>query len=169
MIKKISRLLLITIFGFYTLMMTVPTFTFYMFTIKSFSAKNSYIASIELGDRSDLAFSALALFNVVEPGTVRFEGKRPIYLKELGEVDLIMFPNLLGRAYPFHNKCLIKVNPLIKSERIFISTVLHEYVHCLGYLHVDNPNDLMYPYGNDLSSETIIDWAKKIKKEIFYE
>lgn len=169
MIKAISRLLLMTIFVFYGLLLVVPTLEFHMFMIRNFSSKGSYIASIELGERTELANEVLMLFGEVGGGIVKKQGTRPITITDLSALELYFFPRLLGRAYPYHDKCAIKMNPLILDEDTFATTLLHEYLHCLGYLHVDKRGDLMYPYNNNITKESILNWADKVKKEIFYE
>lgn len=169
MIKRISRLLLMSMFTFYGLLVIVPTLEFHMFMIRNFSAKGSYIASVDLGERTELANSVLILFGQVGGGIVKKQGTRPITITDLSALELYFFPNLLGRAYPYHDQCAIKINPLITDENTFITTLLHEYIHCLGYLHVDKYGDLMYPYNNYVTHDSILKWTKKIKREIFYE
>lgn len=169
MIKRISRLLLITIFVFYGLLLVTPTLEFHMFMIRNFSSKGSYIASIELGERTELANYILMLFGQVGGGIVKKQGSRPITITDLSVLEVYFFPRLLGRAYPYYNKCIIKMNPLIADEDTFITTLLHEYLHCLGYLHVDKRGDLMYPYNTDITHESVLQWTEKVKKEIFYE
>ena len=50
----------------------------------------------------------------------------------------------IGLALPLPWSCDITIKKGLFYEE-FRQTLYHEYLHCLGYSHTVNPNDLMFP------------------------
>lgn len=47
-------------------------------------------------------------------------------------------------AIPTPSSCSIYINKHYETFPLE-DIIIHEYLHCLGFEHVDNPTDLMYP------------------------
>ena len=83
-------------------------------------------------------------------------------LEEMGR------PDLLGEARPLFKSCTITLRKN-QSYLNYRETVLHEYLHCMGYSHVPNKMDLMYFKLNPIDKEhNIRQYAKEVLKK-FYE
>lgn len=93
---------------------------------------------------------------------------RPIVIEEMSEIDKKLSPGAVGIAFNTIIKCRIVVLPGL-SEIEYEEVLLHEYLHCYGYDHVDNYRDLMYYSLVPVDKEqNIKDYAQKVKKK-FYE
>ena len=97
------------------------------------------------------------------------ENGRPIVIEEMTDIEEnVLFEDVAGLAYPKLTSCTIKLRRNLDTKELK-DTLLHEYLHCYGYDHVDNPEDLMYYSINPVDKENNIrEYAKKLKEE-FYE
>lgn len=70
-----------------------------------------------------------------------------------------------GLTWMMPTKCLITIDEDEQDNSEFIETVIHEYLHCLGYEHVKDSNDVMYesttPY---FTFDSIKRYAQEIRK-----
>lgn len=89
---------------------------------------------------------------------------RPIKIRE---VDQFMFsPATIGRAWVQRKACEIE---LLKDMDVvqFRTTLLHEYLHCMGYGHVSKRSgDLMSPTDGFITEANIEEYAKDLCKVI---
>lgn len=114
-------------------------------SITDVTLKYSYIKSIDLPTFGNTEaqeqldyFSSLSYYP-----SVKYEGSRPIMI-----VEQTLYLNTLGLTSSLPGYCLIVLNKTMEKE-LFVMTLLHEYVHCFNYGHIENdPRDLMYPYDN---------------------
>jgi hypothetical protein len=84
---------------------------------------------------------------------------------EIREVDQFMFsPFTLGRAWVDVDKCYIELSKYMDIVQ-FRSTLLHEYLHCMGYEHtIRRTGDLMSPVDSEITEENIEEYAKDLCK-----
>jgi hypothetical protein len=121
---------------------------------------NSYLHSTHTNKYSKLEINQyLQEFNQLgDNKVIKTEGYRPIFIIEAP----ILYPEeTIGRAYNLPAFCIIILEP----DNIDIKqTLYHEYAHCLGFKHVDNPSSLMY-YSLDsrLDERSIKFYANEIK------
>ena len=146
----IERLIIIVKLLFVYFAVTTIFDHYRMHVVKRYLAPYSYLADIDtpnLGDgrvRSGLIiFDRMSIAPIVQQ-----QGRRPIYIHES---DMEFFSWLsgakpLGVAVNWPHRCDIYLNSDMKHDPTYYISfvVIHEYLHCLGYEHVDNPNDLMY-------------------------
>lgn len=91
------------------------------------------------------------------------DGYRPIYIVE-GDLT----PGAVGVAYRLPLYCVIVVERNMPYY-IYDQVLLHEYVHCFGYGHVEDDKDLMNAYVSPYFDEKSIEKYAKEIKERFYE
>jgi hypothetical protein len=143
--------------------------------IKKFAFPISYINNIETNEipKEYIQFS-LNYFNYLGFNkVVKFSGSRPINIIEMPR-DSFLYSysvnSIAGMAKPGYRSCTIYLNPDILSSGFtqVKNTVLHEYLHCLGFSHVDNKADLMY-YSSSGAAETSIEgYAETLYSEHIY-
>jgi len=169
------------IYNFFTL--SLLAFIFYiphhLIMIKKYSQPISYIKEIQTTviPKSQIE-NSLRLFNAIGYNRiVKSSGYRPIIIKDIPR-DGLMYKLFKGRvaglAWSGLTACTIYLNPdlMLTGPMDVFTTTLHEYLHCLGYSHVDNSNDLMYYSSSDASLSSIEGYAevlywKYIEFEIF--
>jgi len=121
-----------------------------MIMIKSLLLKTSYLKSIETKGIDPAKVKELLLawgLYSVGDNIVPTKGHRPIYIKDMyinGSFYKAHRRYVRGVAFVYPTSCRIYINPDIYGKPGVARTILHEYLHCLGYSHVDNPFDLMY-------------------------
>lgn len=142
--------------------------------------RNSYIAEIK-GDLLDirLAEKYLDIFNnyghykivkfkietnMTKPRPIRIE------IRELGETsyEQLYADKALALTYTTDKDCKIIMTTNLDSYKQFESTLIHELLHCYGYDHVNDEEDVMYPNDNpqvDLK-ENIKGYALEIENRI---
>lgn len=112
----------------------------------------------EMGDGLAVNFS--------KPGRV----DRPITIGEKDDLEIIppflRDPNYtmvtIGLAHVEDYSCKITLKTGL-DYATFRTTLMHEYLHCLGYDHVDNDvTDLMTPADGPISEESIKKYAKDV-------
>lgn len=170
--KKWPRLVLRLIFYSYLVPIVWMTLDVHMFAIRQAVAHKSYIKSAEPLEW-DVLESLVFFNNKSTTDIVKFSGKRPITIRKMTLFEEVIFgPRVLGVAFPTFMDCKILLNMgnLREYDKDhFRTTVIHEYLHCLGYNHVDKYGDLMYYANTGPSLKNIYYWAGKVKREIFYE
>lgn len=93
---------------------------------------------------------------------------RHIDIREMTKFDMILGNTYLGMAITLYTKCLILIRPGL-DDKIFREVLLHEYLHCYGFKHTEQAEDLMYFELNLVDKEeNIRQYAIKVKK-LYYE
>ena len=92
---------------------------------------------------------------------IRYEGIRPIFINSTNLYPKIT--NIWGLAYPHPLYCNILVHNGLTVEQTK-ATILHEYFHCWGFDHVEDPCDIMYHESNvcEASIFNILEYFIKI-------
>lgn len=101
-------------------------------------AKHSYISSINIDEDMKIEF----MNNPTIKHLNRDSGWRPIFINETDN----MSDREYGYAIPTPIFCVIFINANINDKKIYELVLLHEILHCYGYLHSPNMNDIMYKY-----------------------
>lgn len=86
---------------------------------------------------------------------------RPIYIKELEVIE--GKESVVGQALPLWDRCEITLEKGL-DYKTYYQVLLHEYLHCLGYTHSWDQNDLMYYSVNYADETNIIKYAKEIEE-----
>jgi len=106
----------------------------------------------------------------------KHEIDRKITIEDNSYIEIVPFflkdpdgPTTIGRTIenPLNCRILLKTGMHYASFR---TTLLHEYLHCIGFDHVDKQNDLMAPSENEstkIPDENIKEYAKKAAKKIW--
>lgn len=131
----------------------------------------SYIISIDTPSYPQTAVVLQDFSNLSGTKIVSFEdipNGRPIDIAEMEDGNDEYTPNMLGVAYSRFDSCSIRLKKDMDPE-VFRETLIHEYLHCYGYMHVLDEADLMYPTLNLIDKEeNIRQYAIKVRK-YFYE
>lgn len=129
---------------------------------------NSYIKEINTPSYSnELTIAMLEHFNSYGNGkVVKFKdnGKilsRPITIREVDYIEGDR--QIIGAAAPSFDSCDIVIEKNLDIETYYL-VLLHEYLHCLGYMHTDDENDLMYYSTGEVKEQNIIYYAKDVEK-----
>lgn len=139
----------------------------YMAVGRNFRFVDSYIAEINTpyyGNKTTKEmldhFNALGNNKAVfyEPKTV---ASRPIYIGELEVIE--GKENIVGLALPLWDKCEITLKKGL-DHKTYYQVLLHEYLHCLGYTHSWDKNDLMYYSVNYVDETNVLKYAKEIEE-----
>jgi hypothetical protein len=168
LIIYIKYLLRISVLFSFSLLLGYLSYVITIYYVSKLFFRNSYISKINTPTNSNLLVKKiLEDFNALEDGKIiNFEpiiNGRPIEILEWEkDTDL-----LLGEAEPKIESCKIYLRPNLNYD-ILRETLLHEYLHCMGYLHVlYDKNDLMYPrltaVGN--KEKNIKDYAKSLRNK----
>jgi hypothetical protein len=149
--------------------------------IREFVFPQSYISIIDTPEySSEWTYEVLNEFNAMGDGkAVNFSkpGRvdRPITIGEKADLEIIppflRDPNYtmvtIGRAYVEDYSCKITLKTGL-DYATFRTTLIHEYLHCMGYEHVEgDPNDLMAPVDGQVPEENIRQYAKDVAKKIW--
>jgi hypothetical protein len=135
---------------------------------RNFFFVDSYIAEIDTphyGNKTTI--DMLEHFNQYGGGNaVRWVAKdsflsRAIYIREASEIK--GQETVIGQALPLWTKCDIVIEKGLDLTTYY-NVLLHEYLHCLGYTHSRDENDLMYYSVSYCSEENIIKYAKEIEE-----
>jgi len=136
-----------------------------------YAAGNSSIGKIETVElKQDVDF-ALKVFDELSYGSVyNVDGWRKINIKELSR-DSKMYvtfkDQIAGLAVVGLFSCTIYLNPdIVYTQEKLKTTIIHEYLHCLGYSHVDNPFDLMYKSSWRATFESIYGYALDVNQRV---
>jgi len=127
---------------------------------------DSYILSINTPYYGDKTRKNLDTFNFMGEGEAVQFGEvtpksRPITIEEVSS-----FPNrpeTVGMAYVSLDFCSITIKTGLTEYEYFL-VLIHEYLHCLGYNHVEDPDDIMYYSLTYPTSSNIKKYAQEIKE-----
>lgn len=132
----------------------------------------TYVANITTPTYGNKVKAALEEFNqmadndIIEFGT-KLNG-RPVEIHEMDSFIEGVFPDMLGYATPDYKSCKIYLRRDL-DELQLREVVIHEYLHCMGYMHTHDRKDLMYYSYNPIDKEeNIRQYAKEVKRK-FYE
>jgi hypothetical protein len=169
--KLIVRMMLYTALMPYFISLTtlLTKSLFNLYGIKNFH--KSYIATINTPSYKNTR-KVLEEFNALGDNKIvsfsEIPDGRPIEIVEITPIDRQISPGAVGTTYAKITRCTIKMAQGL-DEIEYRETLLHEYLHCYGYDHVDDYKDLMYyslfPVDKE---ENIRHYAKEVKKK-FYE
>ena len=134
--------------------------------------KETYIAEIK-GDPTEKAIikDALDYFNNMADGKIiRYDKSesyfaRPVTLEMHDFEKDLFFNNLDGLTFVKSDSCKIQVRPTSNPVE-FKQVLIHEYLHCMGYDHIDNPEDVMYPSYSEVKEENLKKYAEELKKKL---
>lgn len=143
----------------------------YMYAGKHFIFVDSYVASIDMPNYgNDNALLVLEEFSAMGKGKAvifeppsqptSFSPVRAIHIKESKVID--GDEDIVGLALPLWNTCDIQIESGQDYET-FRQVLIHEYLHCMGYSHVNNSKDVMNPSVAFPSEENIQRYAKDIE------
>lgn len=176
MSKKLTRALTIRIILFIAIFPYLITFaqTITNLTLNIYGKyyfHKSYIKSINL-PTYNTAKTVLEEFNSMGNNKIvsfrEIKDGRPIEIIEMSELDTKLIPEAIGVARPKLSKCTISIRRGL-SVNNFRETLIHEYLHCYGYVHSSDPKDLMYYSLNPIDKEeNIRQYARDMEKR-FYE
>lgn len=101
---------------------------------------------------------------------------RKIVVQEVLDLDMIPVflrdpeaPVTIGYALETELKCTIQLKTGL-DYATFRRTLIHEYLHCLGYDHVNDENDLMgavETVNSKITEENIKSYAQRVAKKIW--
>lgn len=137
----------------------------YMAARRNFFFVDSYVEHIDTpsyGHKTTM--DVLEKFNSYGHGNaVNFHRKSPasraIYITEAQEIP--GKETVIGQALPLWDRCDIVVEKGL-DPTTYYHVLLHEYLHCLGYTHSWNEQDLMYPSITYAPESNIMQYAEEI-------
>jgi hypothetical protein len=140
----------------------------YMAAGRNFFFVDSYIAEIDTPHYGNSTTKQmLEHFNQHGNGkAVQWAAKdtilsRAIYIRESENIQ--GKESVVGQALPLWTSCDIIIEKGLDLETYY-NVLLHEYLHCLGYTHSRDQNDLMYYSVSYCPEENIIKYAKEIEE-----
>lgn len=135
---------------------------------KNFRYMDSFVVKIDTPHYgNDSTKKYLQYFNSLgDNKAVSFDSEngkydRTIVISELGTIP--GKETTIGQAYPRWDHCHIVIEKGL-DEYSYAMVLYHEYLHCLGYSHVEDPEDLMYYSLNWSSVENLRKYAQDVKK-----
>lgn len=138
-------------------------------TYESIYYHRTYIKYIDTPNYGEDTKIILENFNKLgDNQIVKYNGTRPITIEEMSLGDELLYPGTLGFAVIYPTHCEIKLRTGAKLLE-YKETVLHEYLHCFGYEHINDENDLMNPYETFIDKEENIRYYARDLKERVYE
>jgi len=143
----------------------------YMPVIKYAISKGNYLRNVK-GDplMVNQIRDSLQQFNDLVPtNIVPTTGTRPIDIILVNDFVWNGFgPTItLGRARPTWKNCKIEIaTEQIYNNEDLKNVVIHEYLHCFGYKHVDKLSDIMYKYLYKVDSKSITGYAKELQNTL---
>lgn len=136
-------------------------FFFHKTYVKSINLPSYPKAKAVLEEFNRLGDNKVVSFDEIKDG-------RPIEITEMDEYDRMFYSEAVGIATPRLTQCHITIRKGM-SDVEFRETLIHEYLHCYGYMHTNDEKDLMYAYLVLVNKdENIKQYAQKLKRE-FYE
>jgi hypothetical protein len=137
-----------------------------------FYFKNTYIEVIDTPSYGNQTKEILQEFNALGDNKIisftKIKNGRPVQIREMTSFDKRLSPYAIGMARPLFKSCTI----VLRSNLDYVDyreTVLHEYLHCMGYAHSLDKKDLMYFQLNPVDKEdNIKQYAKEVLRK-FYE
>lgn len=143
----------------------------YMYVGKHYIFLDSYIASLDMpsyGNENSLKvlteFSAMGgnkavIFEPPSQSSI-VSPVRAIHIKESKVIE--GNEDIVGLALPLWNTCDIQIKSGQDYET-FRQVLIHEYLHCMGYNHVEDEKDVMNPSVAFPTEENIQAYAKEIE------
>lgn len=163
--KRSCKWVLRFIFWSYTLSFGFFLFDKYFFDIiLATQPKRTYIQNIKgTPDQIKQVNEALNIFNTLTPiNIIPKKGSRPITITVINDYFWNNFSNskTLGQAFVGFDSCNITLaSRRLRNPKDFAETVIHEYLHCFGYKHVDKLDDLMYKNLNAVHPNSMNEYA----------
>lgn len=152
------------------------------YLLQKYIIPDSYIAEIQTTSYNEAwVTDVLKEFNAMAAPkqAVLFEKNvidRKIVIQEVLDLDMVPFflrapdaPITIGYAMETELKCTILLKTGL-DYATFRRTLIHEYLHCMGYDHVDNEHDLMgavETVNSNITEENIKSYAKKVAEKIW--
>lgn len=115
-----------------------------------------------LKDFSSLQDDKIIAFTPIDYG-------RTIQIKEMDDSLFysVLIPDAIGLAEPGLFNCKIYLKKGL-SNAIYRETVIHEYLHCMGYMHVNDEFDIMYYSVTPFNKErNIRDYARDLRERYY--
>ena len=144
----------------------------YMYIGRHYIFVNSYVKSVDTPKYTNKAtMQYLEEFNNMGGGkAVLFEPPQessnitsPIRAITITEKEVIDGDeDIVGLALPLFNTCDIQIESGQDYET-FRQVLIHEYLHCMGYNHVNNEKDVMNPSVAFPTEDNIKAYAKEIE------
>jgi HSP90 family molecular chaperone len=137
----------------------------YMAAGRNFFFVDSYIERIDTPSYGyEITMDVLNKFNSYGNGkAVNFHKKsqtsRAIYITEVQ--DIPGKESVIGQALPLWDRCDIVIEKGL-DQNTYYHVLLHEYLHCMGYMHSQNEQDLMYPSVTYVPESNIMQYAKEV-------
>lgn len=160
-----SSMILVIALALFSHKLVYKTYAYFMF-------KNSYIAQINTPSYGEYTKTVLEEFNSMgDNKIISFTEKkygRPIVIHDMPDIIEQANPETLGMAYPGLEGCTI----FVKKKQFWMDyreTLLHEYLHCMGYEHTIYKNDLMYKYLIPVDKEQNIRYYANELRKKYYE
>ncbi len=134
--------------------------------------KATYVANI-YGDPTERAMikDALDYFNSFDEDKIIIFEKPGTYFDRAMTFEIhdfskdLFLSNLAGLTSINEKGCKIQVYPT--SDPIeFRQVLIHEYLHCMGYNHVDNTKDIMYKSYIEVKEDNIQKYADELKAKL---
>lgn len=160
-----SIMVLLMAFLIFSHRLVYSTYAFFMF-------KNSYIEKIDTPSYGEYTKTVLEEFNSMgQNKIISFDKKeygRPISIHDMPDILEESNPEVLGMAYPGLEGCTI----FVKKKQFWLDyreTLIHEYLHCMGYNHSINKHDIMYKYLIPIDKEENIRYHANELRKKYYE
>ncbi len=139
----------------------------YMGLGKRFYFVDSYVAEVNMPTYGNE--ETLAMFRKFDQsvggGVIAFKPSdgfsRAVRIREAEQIP--GKESVIGQALPLWTECDKVIEKGLDYETYY-HTLLHEYLHCLGYLHTNDPSDLMYPSVSETPESNLLKYANEIKE-----
>jgi hypothetical protein len=171
-LKTITKLILILVIGIHLGPLLV-----WIFGLAGYlSVGGSYIGNINTPSYSSTESILKDLNNRGSGEVVKFSGFRPIFIfeQDLNKRDRSRTLesgeesgyDILGMAWSLPMYCLILMHDNLE-EKLYRTTLIHEYLHCFNYGHSDDVSDIMYSSNHPRLRDDSIDKYLKELKELY--
>lgn len=133
-----------------------------------FNIKFSYINTLNLPSYEKRGISSKKIldnFNSLGYNkAVQYKGRRPIIIFEVDKIP----KNVVGYAQVRLNHCIIKIEKGLTAID-FKNVLIHEYLHCLGFNHVNDKSNLMcISLAVQVSKAQYEYWANKAAEKLSF-
>jgi hypothetical protein len=146
----------------------------YLTIIKHTTGRFSYLSDVK-GSPQEITSTLQVLgdFHAADGSNSKIPGLgwRPITITYIDDFIQNEFAvdgvYLNGLAHVKWGSCDITISRArTPSSDRFIRTLIHEYLHCFGYKHIDNRHDIMYPYQRPTTKESLKAYSKDLNKRL---
>jgi len=146
----------------------------YLTVIKHTTGKFSYLKNVRGSDQEIAStLQVLGDFHMADGSGSKIPrvGWRPItitYINDFIQNEFVVDGLYLnGLAHVKWGSCDITISRArTASSDKFTRTLTHEYLHCFGYKHIDNKNDVMYPYQRKVTEESVRAYSRDLNKRL---